>query len=194
MHNVPFLQVMLVMTKCPFVAVRTTAPTCHSMYQLCGCWYYWGTASGTSSDSTSSTSADRNTSNENEGSLRTVLTEINAPPMTKRRGRPKGHHLTTIGLLVKKKAKKECAKRPTSFRKLRTSKKEEGTYMHEKSKAVCTFWLMHSLLAQFCKLANVDNVTHTKCNVQHHPPHTQAFSSNHTSTRLHLRMILARAC
>ena len=45
-------------------------------------------------------------------------------PVVKKRGRPKGHELTTIGLPAKK-AKKD-AKKPISFSKMHTSKKEEG--------------------------------------------------------------------
>lgn len=53
------------------------------------------------------------------------LTGIKAPPVIKRRGRPRGHELTTIGLPAKK-AKKETLKKPRSFSKMHTSEKEEG--------------------------------------------------------------------
>ena len=43
----------------------------------------------------------------------------------KRRGRPRGHELTTIGLPAKK-AKKDMDKKPRSFNRLHVSRKEEG--------------------------------------------------------------------
>ena len=43
----------------------------------------------------------------------------------KRRGRPRGHELTTIGLPAKK-AKKDVDKEPCSFSRLHVSAKEEG--------------------------------------------------------------------
>ena len=51
---------------------------------------------------------------------------IKAPPVMKKRGRPKGHELTTIGLPAKK-ARKGTINRPQSFSKMHTSKKQEGT-------------------------------------------------------------------
>ena len=82
----------------------------------------------------SNTTSSKSAGNSDEGSTTrpplTELSQIRSPSVLKRRGRPKGHHLTTIGLPAKKKAKKaEYAKRPTSFRKLHTSEKEEGEYV-----------------------------------------------------------------
>ena len=53
-----------------------------------------------------------------------ACTGISMPPKIKRRGRPKGHQLTTIGLPAKKQ-KLERTK-PCSFQKLHTSFKEIG--------------------------------------------------------------------
>lgn len=54
---------------------------------------------------------------------------LTVPPFVKKRGRPKGHGLTTIGLPAKR-ARKEvsCFKKPCSFSKLHVSEKEKGTY------------------------------------------------------------------
>ena len=52
---------------------------------------------------------------------------IKVGPVVKRRGRPRGHDLTTIGLPAKK-AKNEVGKKPCSFRRLHTSMKEEGMF------------------------------------------------------------------
>ena len=51
------------------------------------------------------------------------------PSVIKRRGRPKGHLLTTIGL-PRKKGKSTIAKKPCSFLKLHTSEKERGTHAY----------------------------------------------------------------
>lgn len=50
---------------------------------------------------------------------------IKVTPIVKRRGRPRGHELTTIGLPAKK-AKKPADKKPCSFSRLHVSGKEEG--------------------------------------------------------------------
>ena len=52
-------------------------------------------------------------------------TGIKVAPVLKKRGRPRGHDLTTIGLPAKK-AKKASTK-PSTFSRLHTSKKEEGS-------------------------------------------------------------------
>ncbi len=51
---------------------------------------------------------------------------IKAPPVMKRKGRPKGHELTTIGL-PSKKAKKLTTGKPCTFSKSHCSRKEHGT-------------------------------------------------------------------
>ena len=50
---------------------------------------------------------------------------IKVAPIVKRRGRPRGHELTSIGLPAKK-AKKDVDKKPCSFSRLNVSAKEEG--------------------------------------------------------------------
>ena len=52
---------------------------------------------------------------------------IKVAPIVKRRGRPRGHELTTIGLPAKK-AKKDVDKKPCSFSSLHISRKEEGEF------------------------------------------------------------------
>ena len=51
------------------------------------------------------------------------------PPKVKKRGCPKGHQLTTIGLPAKKQRTEgtNSMKKPCSFQKLHTSFKEKGT-------------------------------------------------------------------
>jgi zinc finger SWIM domain-containing protein 3 len=56
---------------------------------------------------------------------RTVLSEIKPPPKVKKRGRPKGHELTVIGMPAKKKSKKSNFQAPCSFIKLPVSAKEQ---------------------------------------------------------------------
>ena len=52
-------------------------------------------------------------------------TGIRAPAIVKRRGQPRGHELTTIGLLAKK-ANKESMKKPCSFSKYTHPRKNVG--------------------------------------------------------------------
>ena len=51
------------------------------------------------------------------------------PPKVKKRGRPKGHQLTTIGLPAEKQRTEgtNSMKKPCSFQKLHISFKEKGT-------------------------------------------------------------------
>lgn len=49
------------------------------------------------------------------------------PPVVKRKGRPRGHELTAIGLPAKK-AKKGSKNKPTRFLMLHTSDKERGRF------------------------------------------------------------------
>ena len=51
---------------------------------------------------------------------------LTLPPVIKRRGRPKGHTLTVVGLVPKKKGKNYVKAKPTSFSKLHHSLKEKG--------------------------------------------------------------------
>ena len=60
----------------------------------------------------------------NQGAVANLPTGIKAPTVVKRRGQPRGHELTTIGVPAKK---AESLKKPCSFSKLHVSKKEEGT-------------------------------------------------------------------
>ena len=66
------------------------------------------------------------------------------PPLIKKRGRPKGHGLTTIGFPAKR-ARKEvvCSKRPCSFTKLHVSEKEKGVYY---------FYNIHHSMMLLCML------------------------------------------
>ena len=48
-------------------------------------------------------------------------------PIVKRRGRPRDHEMTTIGLPAKT-AKKDVDKKPCSFSCLHTSRKQDGIY------------------------------------------------------------------
>ena len=59
-----------------------------------------------------------------------LLSGLTVPPLVKKRGRPKGHGLTTIGLPAKR-ARKELLryKKPCSFSKLHVSEKEKGNIM-----------------------------------------------------------------
>ena len=50
---------------------------------------------------------------------------LKVPPAVKKRGRPKGHNLTTVGLPAKK-AKKDSGA-PLTFIRLHTSEKVKGT-------------------------------------------------------------------
>ena len=54
-----------------------------------------------------------------------IIAGIKVPPPVKRRGRPRGHGLTTIGLPAKR-ARKEGTKKLCSFSKLHVSEKERG--------------------------------------------------------------------
>ena len=74
-------------------------------------------------DTNNKESPDSASSRKHADSGPFLTTGIKAPP---RRGRPRGHDLTTVGLPAKK-AKKESAKKPCSFSKMHISKKEEGT-------------------------------------------------------------------
>lgn len=60
-----------------------------------------------------------------------ITAGIKVPPPVKRRGRPKGHGLTTIGLPAKR-ARKEGTRKPCSFSKLHVSEKERGKVMRRK--------------------------------------------------------------
>ena len=55
-----------------------------------------------------------------------VFTGLTLPPVIKRRGRPKGHTLTVVGLVPKKKRKKYSKAKPTCFSKMHHSLKEKG--------------------------------------------------------------------
>jgi hypothetical protein len=55
-----------------------------------------------------------------------AIVGINMPPIVKRKGRPRGHELTSIGLPAKK--RRRDGKKPTRFLMLHTSEKERGTY------------------------------------------------------------------
>ena len=76
-------------------------------------------------DDSSKRSADLPCDTSNDKPADSHTTGIKAPAIVKRRSRPRGHELTTIGLPAKK-AKKESAKKPCSFSKMHSSKKEEG--------------------------------------------------------------------
>ena len=56
--------------------------------------------------------------------MHSLPTGVKVGPIVKKRGRPKGHLLTTIGLPSKK--VKKANGRPISFAKMHTAKKEKG--------------------------------------------------------------------
>ena len=64
------------------------------------------------------------------------LLGIKVVPIVKRRGRPRGHDLTAIGLPAKK-AKKKADKKPCTFSRLHTSRKEEGTLYFQLMLFIC---------------------------------------------------------
>ncbi len=70
--------------------------------------------------------AGSKSSNKVTGDALSTASCIRAPPVMKRKGRPKGHELTTIGLPAKK-AKKLTTGKPCTFSKMHCSRKEQGT-------------------------------------------------------------------
>ena len=76
-------------------------------------------------DDSSKRSSDLPCDTSNDKPADSHTTGIKAPAIVKLRGRPRGRELTTISLQAKK-AKKESAKKPCSFSKMHSSKKEEG--------------------------------------------------------------------
>lgn len=76
---------------------------------------------------------------------------VKAPAIVKGRGHPRGHNLTTIGLPAKE-AKKESVKKPCSFSKMYTSKKEEGRSLYTLvfTSDMCVCLIMHYVYYDIC--------------------------------------------
>lgn len=90
------------------------------------------TSSGTTSGTQPPTTSSGTTGNPSQSSRVTVTTisGLKAPPVMKRKGRPRGNELTSIGL-PSKKAKKQATGKPCSFSKMHSSRKEQGKlYAH----------------------------------------------------------------
>ena len=68
--------------------------------------------------------------------------DITVPPILKRRGRPKGHELTVIGLLTKKKKGSVAKHKLQPFLKLHTSKRERyANWMLDNNYAIVLVFL-----------------------------------------------------
>lgn len=133
---------------------------------------------------------------------------IKAPPVMKRKGRPNGHELTTIGIPLKK-ANKLTTTKPYTFSWSHCSRKEQATYACTAKVYLCWVWpsklqwlnskslFKHSLSIIFCRRSRANNsiqlnlsivhaespsilVNHIKHNWSHNRPHNFRGRTQHS--------------